>query len=111
MVLSVWNLRESDKNEVKVDYNFIYGQTRLDTYNLSPIKKYTIVELEDEKPVPNSRVAKQLMLEWNGNVGESSVANEMGKNNMPSQFDAVGVRLHKKFYNSLGRVPNRCSVV
>nr|GEY24178.1 hypothetical protein [Tanacetum cinerariifolium] len=28
-----------------------------------------------------------------------------------SSSDAVIVRLHKKFYNSLGRVPNRCSVV
>ncbi|GKB41440.1 hypothetical protein Tco_0886382 [Tanacetum coccineum] len=26
-------------------------------------------------------------------------------------IDTVFVRLHKKFYNSLGRVPNRCSVV
>ncbi|GKA90190.1 mutator type transposase [Tanacetum coccineum] len=52
-----------------------HEQTSLDTYNPSPFKKYTIIELEDDEPVPNSKIAKQLI-----------VANGMGKNNVPSEF-------------------------
>ena len=80
-----------------------HEQTKLDTYKSSSGKTCTIIELEDDAPVPKSKVAKQLMLEWNDKVvgessvnvvGESSTANEIGKNNVPSEFTT-------EFYSTL----------
>ncbi|GJY66900.1 hypothetical protein Tco_0469138 [Tanacetum coccineum] len=96
MVLSVWNLRESDKNEVNVDYNYLDLDNGLralgsdqDVHDLS---RYV---LSGHKLINVYIEHGQTRLEWNENVvghnsvnvvGESSVANEMGKNNVPSQF-------------------------